>query len=329
MRRLWHVIAVFCISAAILTGCGSGPRLMMGTGSPAGTYSAFGSVLARYMTEYAGCRVTAVPTDASKANIQSMEDGDYQLALAQSDVLQYAWEGSRSFEEDGASRAFRVLGGLYEETVQLVTTDSRIRTVEDLRGHTVSVGAPGSGVSFNALDILEVAGLSLEDIEPQYLDFEKSREALLDGTVDAAFIVAGTPTGVVEEMAAALAEETGIYLVPVDGGLREDLLKICPFYAPSVIPAGTYAGQEEAVETISVKAALIVRADMPEEDVYRLTAAVFDHTEEIAREHGAGEELSVQNAAEGIGVPFHAGAARYYSEHGVKVETADAEEEEP
>ena len=167
------------------------------------------------MKNYAGIKVTAVSTGASKVNLQSIQDGDFQLGFTQSDVMTYAWEGSRSFEADGGTRDFRVLGSLYPETVQLMTMDDSIRSVDDLRGKRVSIGAGGSGVFFNASDVLDAAGISMDDIKPQYQSFEDSKEALKDGKIDAAFIVAAAPTTAITE----LATTNGMHLINIDGKL--------------------------------------------------------------------------------------------------------------
>jgi TRAP transporter TAXI family solute receptor len=241
------------------------------------------------------------------------------MGFTQSDVMSYAWEGSKSFESDGPSRDFRVMGALYAETIQLITMKEEIKSVYDLKGRSVSIGAPGSGVYFNAMDVLEAADLTLKDIKPQYQSFDDSKEALKDGQIDAAFIVAGAPTSAITE----LATTNGVYIIPVDGELREKIMTICPYYAPLQIPADTYPGQPEAIETITIKATLIVDADLDEETVYQLTKAVFDHSAEISQENAKGAELSVENATSGITVPFHAGAARYFSEQGVKVDTEE------
>lgn len=315
-RKIRQRICCVCtaLSLLVLSGCG-GQRMMMGTGGTSGTYYAFGGVLAQYMKTYSNYSVTAVSTAASKANIQSIGDGDYQIGFTQSDVMNYAWDGSRSFETDGPCRDFRVLGALYAETVQLITMKEDIRSVSDLKGKSVSIGAPGSGVYFNAMDVLEGAGLTVDDIKPQYQSFDDSKEALKDGQIDAAFIVAGAPTSAITE----LATTNGVYLVPIDGALRDDIMKLCPYYAPMQIPADTYPGQGEPVETITIKATLIVDADLDDDCVYALTAAIFGHTEDIAKENAKGAELSIENATSGITVPFHIGAARYYEEHGIKV----------
>ena len=309
------LIATFMLA---LLGCG-GKRMMMGTGGTAGTYYAFGGVLAQYMKNNTDYNVTAVSTAASKANIQSIGDGDYQLGFTQSDVMNYAWEGSKSFETDGPCRDFRVLGALYAETVQLITMNEEIKSVGDLKGRSVSIGAPGSGVYFNAVDVLEAAGLSVDDIKPQYQSFDDSKEALKDRQIDAAFIVAGAPTSAITE----LATTNGVFLIPIDGELRDKLMSNCPFYAPMVIPADTYPGQPEDVETITIKATMVVDAELDDDVVYDLTAAIFDHIDEISVENAKGEELSIENATSGITVPFHEGAARYFAEHGVQVETLE------
>ncbi len=312
------ITGIISVSMLALSGCG-GQRMMMGTGGTAGTYYAFGGVLSQYMNTYTDYKVTAVSTAASKANIQSIGDGDYQMGFTQSDVMSYAWEGSKSFESDGPSRDFRVMGALYAETIQLITMKEEIKSVYDLKGRSVSIGAPGSGVYFNAMDVLEAADLTLKDIKPQYQSFDDSKEALKDGQIDAAFIVAGAPTSAITE----LATTNGVYIIPVDGELREKIMTICPYYAPLQIPADTYPGQPEAIETITIKATLIVDADLDEETVYQLTKAIFDHAPEISQENAKGAELSVENATSGITVPFHAGAARYFAEQGVKVDTEE------
>ena len=292
-------------------------KMTMGTGGTAGTYYAFGGVLGQYMKNKGGVDVTVVSTDGSKANIQGIDAGDYQLGTVQSDVMAYAWEGSKSFESDGAIDSFRVIGGLYAETVQLVTMDPNIKSVADLEGKAVSIGAPGSGVYFNAIDVLTAAGLSEDTIKPQYLSFADSAEGLKDGKIDAAFIVAGAPTPAITE----LTTTNDAYLVPIDGEIGEKVLASCPYYTSLAIPAGTYKGQDEDVVTVTVKATMIISADATEDQAYAVTAAIFDNIDDITAEHAKGAELSIENATSGMTAPFHAGAAKYFKEKGVDVET--------
>ena len=318
LSRLCALIAVLALMAGLLSGCSGGKeRMMFGTGGTSGTYYSYGGVIAQYMTNYSDAKVTAVSTGGSKVNIQSIQDGDFQLGFTQSDVMAYAWDGVRAFETDGATHDFRVLGGLYAETVQLFTMDPDIKSVEDLKGKSVSIGAAGSGVYFNAMDVLSAAGLTIDDIKPQYQSFEDSKESLKDGKIDAAFIVAGPPTTAITE----LATTNGVYFINIDGDVRDSILADCPYYTSYEIPAGTYPGQDEAVQTVAVQATIIISASMDDDMAYELTAAIFDHTEDIANENAKGEELSLENATAGITVPFHEGAARYYKEQGITVDT--------
>jgi len=318
-RKIISALLLVCMMIFTLTGCDQNSRMMFGTGGTAGTYYAFGGIIAQYIHNYADIKVTAVSTGGSKVNIQSIQDGDFQLGFTQSDVMAYAWDGTKTFEKDGPTHDFRVLGALYAETVQLITMDEDINSVEDLRGKSVSIGEIGSGVYFNALDVLGGADITIDDIKPQYLSFEASKESLKDGKIQAAFVVAGAPTTAITE----LATTNGVKLINIDGALRDKIMEQCPYYAIKQIPADTYPGQSQPVETITVKATLIVSASLDEDTVYNMTAAIFDHAEEISIENAKGKELNVMNATEGMTAPFHKGAARYYSEHGITVETMD------
>lgn len=318
LKKIVAIILSFTLISCMLSGCAQ-QRMMFGTGGTAGTYYSYGGVIAQYITNHAGIKVTAVSTGGSKVNIQSIQDGDFQLGFSQSDVLSYAWDGTKSFEQDGGTHDFRVLGGLYDETVQLITMDEEIKKVSDLKGKSVSIGTAGSGVYFNAIDVLEAAGLTIDDIKPQYQSFEDSKEALKDGKIKAAFIVAGAPTTAITE----LATTNGVYIVNIDGDLRESILKNCPYYASQQIPADTYPGQNEPIETIAVKATVVVSANLTGDQVYNMTAAIFDHADEIAIENAKGKELNLESATKGMAAPFHEGAARYYAEHGITVNTME------
>ncbi len=318
IRQRVSLLAAIVLACGLLTGCG-GTRMMFGTGGTAGTYYSYGGVIAQYMSTYADVKVTAVSTGGSKVNIQSIQDGDFQLGFTQSDVMAYAWDGVNSFAKDGPTHDFRVLGGLYDETVQLITMSDDITSVEDLRGKSVSIGQAGSGVYFNAMDVLNAAGITLDDIKPQYQSFEDSKESLKDGKIQAAFIVAGAPTTAITE----LATTNGVHLINIDGELQDKILASCPYYAPLEIAAGTYPKQDEPVKTITVKATVIVSKDLDEDTVYKMTAAIFDHVPEISAENAKGNELNLESATAGMAAPFHKGAARYYAEHGITVNSEE------
>lgn len=319
MKKILAVmLTMLLVLSLVACGGGAGTKMTMGTGGTAGTYYGYGGVLGQYIKNNAGINVTVVSTDGSKANIQGIDAGNYQLGTVQSDVMAYAWDGIRSFEEEGKIASFRTVAGLYAEAIQLVTMDPAIKSVKDLKGKTVSIGAPGSGVYFNAIDVLKAAGLAETDIKAQYQSFADSADALKDGKIDAAFIVAGPPTPAVTE----LCTTNSAYLVPIDGDIAATLMATNPFYTEHIIPAGTYAGQETDVKTVTVKATLIVHADATEDNVYALTKAIFDNIDAITAENAKGAELTLENATGGMTVPFHAGAAKYFAEKGIEVPVA-------
>lgn len=319
MKKILAVIlTALLVLSLVACGGGAGTKMTMGTGGTAGTYYGYGGVLGQYIKNHAGINVTVVSTDGSKANIQGIDAGNYQLGTVQSDVMSYAWDGVRSFKEEGKISSFRTVAGLYAEAIQLVTMDPAIKSVKDLKGRSVSIGAPGSGVYFNAIDVLTAAGLAETDIKAQYQSFADSADALKDGKIDAAFIVAGPPTPAITE----LCTTNSAYLVPIDGDVAAKLMETSPFYTEHIVPAGTYAGQEADVKTVTVKATLIVNSDATEDDVYALTKAIFDNIEAITTENAKGAELTLENATNGMTVPFHAGAAKYFAEKGIEVPVA-------
>ena len=318
MKRFLAILTVLAVVLVAFAACGGGSTttMTMGTGGTQGTYYAYGGILGNQLKTTTGITVNVVSTDGSKANILGIDTGNYQLGTVQSDVMAYAAAGSRTFEAEGAVDSFRVIGGLYAEAVQLITMDPSIKSVADLKGKKVSIGAAGSGVYFNAIDVLGAAGLTEDDIKAQYQSFGDSADALKDGKIDAAFIVAGAPTPAIQE----LCTSANAYLVPIDGDVAEKLMAESPYYTVYEVPAETYKGQTEAVKTVTVKATLIVSASAAEEDVYNITKAIFDNAEAITAAHAKGAELSIENATSGMTAPFHAGAARYFAENGVEVE---------
>ncbi len=225
-----------CTVAAVKDGAGEGSSksLTFGTGSESGTYYGFGGVLASYVSNNTDVSVTAVTSDGSKANIEDLAAGNVQLAFVQSDVMSYAYNGERLF--DAAVDGFSVVANLYMEQVQIVTTNPDIKSVDDLKGRKVSIGASGSGVYFNAIDVLGAYGLTEDDIKPVFQSFGDSADSLKDGKIDAAFIVAGAPTTAIVDLATA----GNVYLVSLDKEHSDSLLAASPYYSAYTIPAGTY-----------------------------------------------------------------------------------------
>ena len=287
------------------------------TGGPMGIYYAIGGVMTDVLNPLmADSNLILESSGASRANLEMVEEGDAQLALVQNDVMYYAYTGTSLFEDEEPYKNFSAVAGLYDETIQIITLDESIKSVSDLAGKTVSVGDEGSGVEFNAKQILEAYGLSFDDIKAVNASFGESAYGLEKGRIDAAFIVAGIPTVAVEE----LAESYKMGLVQLDEEHIAALKEAHDFYTDAVIPGGTYEGIEEDAVTVSVRASLIASNDVSEETVYELLKAMFDNKDALVEGHAKFESLSVEDAVEGMSVPFHAGAKKYYEEQGITVE---------
>ena len=286
------------------------------TGGEAGTYYAFGSVLAQYVSNKSNLSVTAITGNGSKANVEDLDAGDVQLGFCQSDVMSYAYDGTNLFAETGAVGSFSVAAALYMEQVQIVTMNPDIKTVADLKGKIVSIGAQGSGVYFNAIDVLGAYGMTEADITPVYQSFGDSAESLKDKKIDAAFIVAGAPTTAIVD----LSTSAQVYLVSIDDEHMDKLLASSPYYSAYTIAADVY-GTPEDVQTVAVAAVVLVRDDVSDDDVYTFVSTIFDNIDAISEQHGKGAELSLEFASSMTSVPYHPGAAKYFAEKGFEVAT--------
>ena len=294
-------------------------ELTFTTGGTSGTYYAYGNVLAQYLTTNTDVAVTAIAGNGSAANIDLLDLGDAQLGFVQNDVANYAYNGIRFAQYEGMPvDTFTALAALYAETVQVVTCNPEIKTVADLKGKNVSIGSAGSGVYFNALDFLAGYGMTEADIVPQYLSFGDSAEALKDGKIDAAFVVAGAPTPAVTD----LCTTKGAYLISLDDEAIAKMQAINPSYAKAVIPAGTYEGIDEDIATVAIKATIIANGEVSEEDAYTIVSTIFENAAAITEAHAKGAELDLAYASE-CGLPYHPGAAKYFAEKGITVQIAE------
>ena len=295
MKKFFALTLVVLTMVAALAGCGGKKtELTFTTGGDQGTYYGFGSVLAGQISDNTDTTVTAIVGKGSKANIEAMAAGDAQLGFVQSDVMAYAYNGTNLFEEAGKIDSFS--------------------TVADLKGKNVSVGDSGSGVYFNALDVLGAYDLTLDDIKPTYQSFGDSAEALQDGKIDAAFIVAGAPTTAVTSLAAT----RDVYVVELDDAHIEKLIATSPYYSKNVIPAAAY-GLEHDATTVAVGAVIIANNDVKDDDIYNVVSGIFESIDTLA--HDKKNELSLEFASSVTAVPYHPGAAKYFSEKGITVPT--------
>ena len=325
-KKLLAIVVAACAAcmALALVGCGSNSsssdsksskELRFVTGGESGTYYAYGSVLAQYATNNAGVTVNALSSEGSKANIQSLESNEAELAFCQTDVATYAYNGTNLF--DGAAyKDFSVVAALYPEQVQIVTCNADIKSVADLAGKNVSIGAAGSGVYFNAMDVLGAYGLTEADINPTYQSFGDSADSLKNGQIDAAFIVAGAPTTAVTD----LATTKDVYLVSLDDEHVDKLLASSPYYTKVTIGKDVYGLDTDTI-TVAVSAVVLARDDVSEDAIYKLVADIFDNAASLTDTHAKYAEVSTEFGASVTSVPYHPGAAKYFAEKGFDVPT--------
>ena len=313
MHKKLLLTATLAVSSMFATAQAENPKfLSMLTGGTGGTYYPLGGAIAKIVSDETGIKTDALSSNASADNIIALNDGEAEIAFTQTDVAAYAIDGINNFK-DQKIEGIQALGSLYPETVQIITTEkSGIKTVNDLKGKKVSVGAPGSGTYVSAEQILEVYGLNMKDIRAQHLDFGESVSGIQDGNIDAAFITAGTPTGAVEQLTATAK----VNVLPIDGEEAKKLIDKYPFYGVDTIKEGTY-GLANDVDSVAVLAMLVVQKDLPEDAVYNITKAIYENLDKIA--HAKAKEISLDKALDGIGFDLHPGAKKYYEEKGLEV----------
>ena len=297
-------------------------KLSMATGGTSGTYYGFCGVVAQVLNEKLGdtLNISVQSTGASSANIDLVDTNGNQLAIVQNDVMYYANTGTDMYEGKDPITSFSAVMSCYPEHVQIIA-NKNITSIADLKGKKVSVGDAGSGVEFNARQILAAYDIDIEnDITKNNQSFADSADSLKNGTIDAAFIVAGYPTTAVTE----LATTYDFNLLAVDEEHANKLMEEYGFYTYDKIPAGTYSCVTEDIPAMAVMATIIARNDVSEDVIYALIKGIFDNQEQIAAGNTKGNELDMEKAVSGISIPFHPGAVKFFTENNITIPEADA-----
>ena len=283
----------------------------IGTGGTAGTYFPLGGAFAEiWNTNIKGINATAQSTGASVANINLLMDNKVEVVIVQNDTALYAHDGVMMFEGQEFNK-LRGLATLYSEPLQIVTTDPNIKTIADLKGKKLAVGAIGSGVEANARQIIAAAGMDFEkDIDAKFLSFSEASAGLKDKQVDAAFLTAGIPTAAIQDLSA----QNDVYIVAIEGDIAATLKENYKFFTDYVIPADTYKGQTTDVNTLTVKSMLCVSADMDEALAYALTKQIYENLDRVVLAHNVGKFITKETAMEAMPIELHPGAARYFNE---------------
>ena len=316
VKKVFAAGAVLAAAAVLFTGCNGNADvegkkfLNIGTGGTAGTYYPIGGAIAEVLNkEIPGMSASAQSTGASVANINMLSDGEVDLATVQNDIAYYAAHGAEMFQDKKVD-GLQGIASLYPETCQFVTLKSSgIKSLAELKGKRIAVGAVGSGVEANVRQILAAYGVTYSDIDAQYLSFAEGASALKDGNVDVAVLTAGYPTASVQD----IASQNPVRLLPVEGKIADALIAQYPFYTKTVIPAGTYAGFDEEVPSVAVMAMLVAGPTVNDDLGYCVTKAIFSNLDRLQAAHAVGKQIAKDTAKTGMSLPMNAGAEKYFS----------------
>ena len=311
-KRVLSMILAAMLLVAMTASASAATFLSIATGGTSGTYYPLGGDLANlFNTVIPDMNASAQATGGSADNLRLIDGEEAELGTVQNDVSYFAYTGTDSFEGEQIT-SFSVISALYAEYVQIVVrADSDIQSIADFKGKSISIGAAGSGVYTNALHVLEAAGLTLDDIDAQYLRFSESADGLKNKQIDAAFVCAGIPNAAVTE----LSSTVGVRLISLSDEEVASLIAAHPTYTNLKLPADTY-GLTEDINCIAITALLVCSNNLDEQLVYDMTKAMFE--QEGILTHAKAAEITLENAFNGVGeLPLHPGAARYFTEVGV------------
>ncbi|WP_134702742.1 TAXI family TRAP transporter solute-binding subunit [Ammoniphilus sp. YIM 78166] len=278
------------------------------TGGASGPYNILATSLTDIYSKTYGVNSKTQTTGASVENMNLLKQGKVEMAFVMSDVLSEAINAEGSFTEKVDN--VQQIAALYPNYVQVVTSNSTgIETFSDLKGKRIAVGAQNSGVEVNARTLLEAHGITYNDIKVDYLGYAEAADGLKAGKLDAAFLTSGIPNSSLME----LAQSFDLKIVPIEGSAIEELAKTKNYFVTGTIPAGTYKNEAD-IPTAAIMNALVVRSDLSEGDVYKLTKTFFESLDTLANAHQSAKEISLEGAQNGLVAPLHPGAQKYYDE---------------
>lgn len=310
---------LLCAAAALaLAGTAAHAQqfFRIGTGGTAGTYYPVGGMIANIVSQPGKIAATAQSSAGSVANVNAVISGAAESGFSQADVASWAYTATGVWQGKPPVSGLRLIANLYPESVHIVARKgSGIRTVADLKGKRVALDEPGSGTLINARAILAAYGLKDSDLKPEYIKPNQAGDKMKDGALDAFFFTGGAPAGAIAELASSGA---GIELIAIEGDAAERLRKASGFFAPDVIPANTYKGIP-AVKTLAVGAQWVTSDKADPAVVYEIVKRLYSAEGQRAMSagHAKGKYITVQNAVQGAGIPFHPGAEKFYRERGV------------
>jgi TRAP transporter TAXI family solute receptor len=305
------IVAAACLLAAPAARAQSFINVL--TGGTSGVYYPLGVAIGKiYGDKIPNVKTQVQATKASVENLILLQQGRGELAFALGDSLKAAWNGEEEAGFKTKLDKLRTLGAIYPNYIQIVATaESGIKTLADLKGKSLSVGAPKSGTELNSRAILAAAGMSYKDLgKVEYLPFAESVDLMKNRQLNATLQSAGLGVASLKD----LSTSSPIVVVSVPKDVVE---KIGPPFVPAIIPASTYTGQDKDVPTAAVINYLVTSSAVSDDLAYQMTKLIFESLPELANAHAAGKEIKLETAAQDSPVPLHPGAIRYYKEKGV------------
>ena len=321
--RHFHGILIFILALSIVfCGCQSEKTrfVTIGTGGVTGLYYPTGGAISRMLNKkfkQFKIKATVESTSGSVFNINAVIKGDMEFGIAQSDRQYQAYKGLAEWEETGAQKELRSVFALHAEPITLVVSEqSGIEKITDLRGKRINLGNPGSGQLQNSKDVLAAAGLSEQDILAEYVKAVEAPGLLQDERLDGFFYTVGHPNGNIKE---ATSGRIKVFIVDIEGASIDKMVDDHPYYAKAVIDHEFYerALNMEDIQTVGVKATFVTSANVDNALVYALAKMVFENLEEFKTLHPAYASLTPENMLQGLTAPVHPGAVKYYREAGL------------
>jgi uncharacterized protein len=310
-----RLIAAAVATAAIFFAPGAHAQSFINilTGGTSGVYYPLGVAIGKiYSDKIPNVKTQVQATKASVENLILLQQGRGELAFTLGDSLKAAWEGDEEAGFKSKLDRLRTIGAIYPNYIQIVaTSDSGIKTLADLKGKSLSVGAPKSGTELNSRAILSAAGMTYKNMgKVEYLPFAESVDLMKNRQLNATLQSAGLGVASLKD----LSTSTEITVVSVPKAIVD---KIGPPFVPAMIPANTYTGQDKDVPTAAVVNYLVTSSAVSDDLGYQMTRLIFESLPELVTAHAAGKEIKLETAATGSPVPLHPGAIRYYREKGV------------
>ena len=314
MRKFFVAVAALCAVSFTASQVQAQQFISILTGGTGGVYYPIGVALANvYAKGIPGSQPTAQATKGSVENLQKISKGEGELALTLGDSLTFAWNGNADVGFPTPLKNLRAVANTYANYIQILASkDSGIKTLADLKGKRLSVGAPKSGTELNTRAVLAAAGITYQDLgKVEYLDFNQSVELIKNRQLDATLQSVGLGNSALRD----LANSVEIVVVPIPADIANKIADKA--YVQVIVPANTYKGQTTEVPTVAVANILVTNEKLPTDLVYQMTKLLFENLDSLSAAHAAAKDIKLETALNGISIPLHPGAEKYYKEKGL------------